>query len=77
MDSVAAQDYRPKEYIVIDGGSTDQTRELLQKRSGEVDRWISESDRGIYDAMNKGVRLASGDYVCFMNAGDCFAAADE
>lgn len=76
MDSVRSLDYPRIEYIVVDGGSTDGTREILQRRQVEVRRWISEPDRGIYEAMNKGVRLASGDYVCFMNAGDRFASRD-
>ena len=76
MDSVASQDYRSKEYIVVDGASTDGTREVLSRRGTEISRWISEPDLGIYDAMNKGARLASGEYVCFMNAGDCFASSD-
>jgi glycosyltransferase involved in cell wall biosynthesis len=76
MDSVAAQDYSPIEYVVVDGASTDGTGDVLQRREAEIDHWISEPDAGIYEAMNKGVRLASGDYVCFMNAGDCFASED-
>ena len=76
MDSVASQDYEQIEYIVIDGASTDGTLEVLKKREAEVSRWMSEPDGGIYDAMNKGARLASGEYVCFMNAGDCFASKD-
>ena len=76
MDSVAAQDYRQIEYVVIDGASTDGTLEVLKKRQAELSCWISEPDGGIYDAMNKGARLASGEYVCFMNAGDCFASQD-
>jgi putative colanic acid biosynthesis glycosyltransferase len=76
MDSVASQTFHRREYIVVDGASTDGTRELLQRRSSEVSRWISEPDGGIYAAMNKGIRLASGEYVCFMNAGDRFASED-
>lgn len=76
MDSVAAQDYRQIEYVVIDGASTDGTLEVLKKRQARLSCWISEPDGGIYDAMNKGARMASGEYVCFMNAGDCFASQD-
>ncbi len=76
MDSVASQDYPRIEYIVVDGASTDGTRELLERRAVEMHRWISEPDGGIYEAMNKGARLASGEYLLFMNAGDCFASPD-
>jgi glycosyltransferase involved in cell wall biosynthesis len=76
MDSVAAQDYPYREYVIVDGASTDGTREVLERRAKEAARWISEPDTGIFQAMNKGVRMATGDYVCFMNAGDRFAAAN-
>lgn len=76
VDSVAAQRWPAKEYIVVDGGSTDGSRELIEARADVVDRYVSESDRGIYDAMNKGVAMATGDFVIFMNAGDTFAAPD-
>ena len=75
MDSVRAQDYADREYIVVDGASTDGTTEVVRRRAAEVARWISEPDRGIYDAMNKGTRLATGEYVCFMNAGDRFESS--
>jgi glycosyltransferase involved in cell wall biosynthesis len=76
MDSVAAQDYPRQEYVIVDGASTDGTLEVLRRRTAEVVCWISEPDTGIFQAMNKGVRMASGEYVCFMNAGDRFASAD-
>lgn len=76
MDSVASQTYRDFEYIIIDGASTDGTLELINARSPEVDQFISEPDTGIYNAMNKGLRLARGTYLCFMNAGDTFHAPD-
>ena len=76
IDSVASQDYPRIEYLVIDGASTDETPDVLKSHQAKVNRWISEPDAGIYDAMNKGARLASGEYVCFMNAGDSFAASD-
>ena len=76
IDSVASQDYPRIEYLVIDGASTDETPDVLKSHQAKVNRWISEPDAGIYDAMNKGARLASGEYVCFMNAGDTFAASD-
>lgn len=73
IESVASQDYGHLEYIVIDGGSTDGTRETIRDCEGSITRWVSEPDGGIYDAMNKGVRMAHGDYCVFMNAGDTFA----
>jgi glycosyltransferase involved in cell wall biosynthesis len=76
MDSVAAQDYPAMEYVIVDGASTDGTRDVLRRREGEINRWISEPDEGIYQAMNKGARLTTGEYVCFMNAGDRFASPD-
>ena len=76
IDSVISQDYRRIEYVVVDGASTDGTLEVLKRRQASVNAWISEPDGGIYQAMNKGVSLASGEYVCFMNAGDTFANSD-
>jgi putative colanic acid biosynthesis glycosyltransferase len=76
MDSIAAQNYPCREYIVVDGASTDGTRAVIERRMAEIDRWVSEPDGGIYEAMNKGSSLASGEYLSFMNAGDRFAAAD-
>lgn len=60
------------EYIVIDGGSSDRTVEMINQASDCVDKWISEPDRGLYDAMNKGMERAAGHYVWFLNAGDTF-----
>ena len=76
MDSVAAQDYHDREYVIVDGASTDGTQDVLKRRSAEVTRWISEPDTGIFQAMNKGARLATGCYLCFMNAGDRFASVN-
>jgi glycosyltransferase involved in cell wall biosynthesis len=76
MDNVAAQDFPSIEYVVVDGASTDRTLEVLRRRDQEIDRWVSEPDAGIYQAMNKGARLATSAYVCFMNAGDRFDSAD-
>lgn len=73
MKSIDNQDYPNLEYIVVDGNSADNTVENLRAYKGRLDRWVSESDKGIYDAMNKGVAMATGDYCIFMNAGDCFA----
>ena len=76
FDSVLNQSYPNVEYIVIDGGSTDGTLELLQEYDNKVDLWISEPDKGIYDAMNKGIDLSTGDWINFMNVGDRFASPD-
>ena len=58
------------EYIVIDGGSNDGTVEMIKKHEEKITYWISEPDKGIYSAMNKGIKIAKGDFVCFINAGD-------
>ena len=76
IQSVAAQTYQPLEYIVIDGGSTDGSREVIENHRSDITYWVSEADGGIYDAMNKGVAKATGDYCIFMNAGDTFVSAD-
>ena len=70
----AEQTYQNKEIIIVDGASTDGTREWLSTLQPTDARWASEPDAGIYDAMNKGVAMATGDYVIFMNAGDYFAS---
>ncbi len=70
LASVAAQDYTPLEHIVVDGGSTDGTLDLLRASSA---RWISEPDRGQTDALNKGLRLAQGDIIGWVNADDTYA----
>ena len=107
LDSVAAQTYRNFEHIIVDGGSTDGSVEIIreyadneairlegykatrQEKNGKADDtlpnrpiasspiiWISEKDRGVYDAQNKGIRLAHGEYCYFLNAGDTFCADD-
>ncbi len=68
--SVINQTYSNIEYIVIDGNSTDGTKEVLEKYSGKIDNFISESDDGIYNAMNKAVEISTGDYILFLNCGD-------
>lgn len=74
--TIAAQTCRDFEWIVVDGGSGDQTRNLLQEWQSEIAAMVSEKDNGPYDAMNKGVRLARGKYLLFINAGDGLAAPD-
>lgn len=73
IQSVISQTYDNVEYIVIDGGSTDGTQEIIKKYEYAIDYWVSEKDRGIYDAMNKGISLCSGEYVGMLNSDDMFA----
>lgn len=73
MRSIFSQSYADYEYIVIDGKSTDDTMSVIEKYRDKIDILISEPDNGIYDAMNKGICLASGRYINFMNCGDFFA----
>lgn len=68
--SVAEQRFESVEYIVIDGGSTDATLDIIKRHEADIDLWISEKDRGIYDGMNKGIMRASGRYLLFLNADD-------
>ena len=70
IQSVLNQSYPHIEYVIVDGASTDGTLDLIKKYQDRVDTWISEPDKGLYDAMNKGLSLATGDYVWFVNAGD-------
>jgi glycosyltransferase involved in cell wall biosynthesis len=75
MQSVANQQYSNVEHIIIDGGSTDGTLELIKNFKGKIN-FISEPDKGIYDAMNKGVKLASGDAIGTLGAGDFYPNND-
>lgn len=70
LRSVAEQTYPHIEHILIDGASKDRTLEIAHTHGGHLAKIVSEPDRGLYDAMNKGIHLATGDYVCFLNAGD-------
>lgn len=72
LDSVISQTYTNYEYILVDGGSKDDTVAIAKASGIKFAHIISERDKGIYDAMNKGIALATGDYLCFLNAGDAF-----
>jgi len=72
IQSVLAQSYKNVEFIVIDGGSVDSTVDILRQYDQAIDYWVSEPDSGIYDAWNKGVRLASGDWIAFLGADDLY-----
>lgn len=73
IQSVISQSYDNVEYIIIDGGSIDSTLEIIKKYEHAIDYWISEKDSGIYDAMNKGISLSSGDYIGMLNSDDMFS----
>lgn len=73
IKSVVSQTHGDVEYIVIDGASKDGSVDIIKKYSDRIAYWVSEPDKGIYDAMNKGIQAATGDYIIFMNAGDRFA----
>ena len=73
IQSVIGQTYDSIEYIIIDGCSIDNTVDIVRKYESFITNWISEKDDGIYSAMNKGIRMASGDWICFLNCGDVFA----
>lgn len=70
--SVALQDFNDFEYVVVDGGSTDGTINLIQEYKDNISSWITEKDSGVYDAMNKAVAMSKGVWIIFMNAGDVF-----
>lgn len=74
MESVSTQEYKDFEYIVVDGGSTDGSFELIKHHGSLINSWISEKDNGIYNAMNKGITLAKGKYLLFLNSGDWLAS---
>ncbi len=70
--SVINQTYTSVEYIIVDGASKDSTMDIVNKYRDKISVIVSEPDKGIYDAMNKGIKLATGDWICFMNAGDSY-----
>src|SRR3989442_12615891 len=72
IESVRRQSYRPIEYVVVDGAASDGTVEMIRANADCIDSWISEPDRGIAEALNKGSRMAAGDLFLFLNAGDRF-----
>lgn len=74
IDSVLNQTYRNIEYIIIDGGSTDGTIDVIKKYENRISKWVSEPDRGIYDAMNKGIRMASGNVIGILNSDDFYVS---
>ena len=70
IDSVVHQTWQEFEYIIIDGGSTDGSAAYIESQSAHFDYWVSEPDKGIYNAMNKGIAKATGEYLLFLNSGD-------
>ena len=76
IKSVIDQDYENIEYIIIDGNSSDNTLNVIRQYSEFIHFFISEEDNGIYDAMNKGIKNSSGDYVHLLNAGDIYYSSD-
>ena len=72
IQSILSQTYSDYEYIVIDGGSTDGSIDVIKKYEDRIDYWVSENDSGIYNAMNKGIQKATGEYLHFLNSGDCY-----
>lgn len=72
IESVLSQDYPDIEYIIVDGESTDGTLEILDEYKDRIDKFISEDDEGLYDALNKGILMATGDYVGFLHSDDLF-----
>jgi glycosyltransferase involved in cell wall biosynthesis len=76
LDSVAVQSHVERELLIIDGGSVDGSTEIIQRSAEAVSYWCSEPDRGIYDAWNKALARANGEWVCFLGADDAFASPD-
>ena len=76
IDSVSKQSYSDIEFIIVDGGSIDGTLDFITENRDKISKYVSEKDDGIYDAMNKGIQMCSGDWVVFLNSGDGFAQID-
>lgn len=76
IQSVIQQTSKEYEYIIIDGSSTDGSVDVIKQYTSKIDYWISEPDKGVYSAMNKGIKIARGEYTIFMNAGDTFYSND-
>src|SRR6202008_3251199 len=76
INSVKNQDYTDIEHIIIDGGSLDGTLDIIKRHGGKNVKWISEKDNGMYDALNKGMKLATGDIIGALNSDDVFASSD-
>ena len=72
IESVVNQTWKNFEYIIIDGGSTNGDLEIIQYYQDQINYWVSEPDKGVYNAMNKGIKKATGDFIIFMNSGDVF-----
>src|SRR6186713_1273807 len=75
IESVLSQTHPDLEYVIVDGGSTDGTVELVKRFGVKIDRFVSEKDRGLYDAMNKGWKQATGEVIGFLNADDVLASS--
>ena len=72
IESVVSQTFDDYEYVIIDGGSTDGSVDVIKEYENKISYWVSEKDGGIYNAMNKGVKASNGEYLIFMNSGDVF-----
>ena len=76
IESVMKQSYKDIEHIIVDGKSTDGTLEIIKKYEGNITKWISETDRGMYDAINKGIAMATGDVIGILNSDDLLVSED-
>ena len=76
LDSVRAQTHSDIEWIIVDGGSTDGTLDFIKENEKYIDKYVSEKDKGIYDALNKGVKMASGDVIGFLHSDDFLASSE-